>query len=108
MVISKWLWVAAALMFCGCVSQVVSLHEYKQNWIGHPINELKEAVARPSVYDEYKRAIGWTETIYKLDNGNWVYVELDKKDCFIHWEVDPEGIIVGAHTEGKDCEGKGK
>ena len=104
MIIDKRLWMVAALMLCGCVSQIVPLREYKQNWIGYPINLLKEASSRPNAYDWYKKSIGWKETTYPLDNGNWVWVEVDRKDCFIHWEVNPQGIIVGAHTEGRGCE----
>ena len=54
----------------------------------------------------YASRIGWKETTYPLDNGNWVYVEpagVGGKDCLIHWEVNPQGIIVGARTEG--CRG---
>jgi hypothetical protein len=100
---NKLLVIPAILIISGCMSQIVSLRQYTKNWIGHPINELKKTVARPDINDAYKQAIGWKETTYKLDNGNWVYVEVDSKNCFIHWEVNPEGIIVGSHTEGKGC-----
>ena len=100
---NKGFHVAIALVLSGCVSQVASLRDYKKNWIGHPINELEEAVARPSAIDEYKKTIGWKETTYKLDNGNSVFVELAATDCFIHWEVDPQGIIIDARTEGNGC-----
>ena len=100
---SPRLLVGVLLLLCGCVSQILSLKEYTRGWIGHPIDELKEATSRPNVWDEYKAEIGWKETTYPLPNGNWVYVELDRKDCFIHWEVNPQGIIVGSRTEGKGC-----
>ena len=105
MVIDKRLWIAAGVLLCGCGSQVSSLREYQKNCIGLPVNELKEGATRPSVYDSYKQEIGWTETTYKLANGNSVWVEVAAKDCFIHWEVNPEGIVVGSHIEGKGCKG---
>ena len=91
-----------ALCLSGC-SQVASLRQYRQNWLGHPIGDLKTAASRPSVVDKYKRTIGWTETTYKLDNGNSVWVEVAWKECFIHWEVNPEGTIVGSKIEGSGC-----
>lgn len=47
--------------------------------------------------------IGWQEKTYTLDNGNWVYITPDRPDCFMHWEVNPEGIIIDYKTEGKRC-----
>ena len=96
-------WIAAVLLIAGCGSQVAPIREYKRSWVGYPVSELKAAEARPSVLDDYKQKIGWTETTYKLANGNWVWVELAWKDCFIHWEVDPNGMIVDSRTEGKSC-----
>jgi len=103
MSIKKQCCAAVALMLCGCGSQIASIKERTQSWIGHPINEIKEGASLPNVYDKYKAAIGWKETTYNLPNGNWVYVELNNKNCFIHWEVNPQGIIVGAHTKGTGC-----
>ena len=103
----RLLLVVCLLGLCGCASQIVSLREYTKNWIGHPIDELKEAVSRPNIWDAYKAKIGWKETTYHLENGNWVWVEVDSKNCFIHWEVNPQGIVVGAHTEGNGCRSGG-
>jgi len=50
--------------------------------------------------ESYASRIGWKEKTYQLDNGNWVYVEPDSKNCFIHWEVNPLGIFVGYKLEG--------
>ena len=90
----------------GCLSQIPSLKQYRKSWLGHPIEELKEATARPNGYDSYAKEIGWKETTYPLTNGNWVYVELDRKDCFIHWEVNSQGIIVDSRAEGRGCAGQ--
>lgn len=92
----------------GCVSQIPSLKSYLKTGMGLPIAEVQQRMSRPS---SYASSIGWQETTYPLDNGNWVYVEptgehgklLGGGPCFVHWEVNPEGIIVGAHTEGEGC-----
>ena len=97
----QWLLVGVLLGLCGCVSQIVSLKEYRKGWLGRPIEEKKQIISRES---SHASRMGRKETTYQLDNGNWVYVELDRKDCFIHWEVNPQGVIVGVKTVGKDCE----
>ena len=99
----RWLLVGVVPCLYGCPS-VPTLRSYIRNGIGHPIDKFKEAASRPNLLaDAYKAKIGWKETTYHLDNGNWVWVEVDRKDCFIHWEVNPQGIVVGAHTEGDGC-----
>ena len=95
--------VIAFLFFGGCIRNIATLDEYTQNWIGRNIEELKEVDSKPAGYDSYAESIGWKGKTYELDNGHWVYVELDSKDCFIHWEVNPEGIIVGYKLEGDGC-----
>jgi len=81
----------------GCLHNIGTIEEYTKYWIGRPIEETKILV-RDS--HSYASRIGWQEETYKLDNGNWVYVEPDSPNCFIHWEVNPEGIIVGYKLEG--------
>lgn len=88
------------LLSQGCLSQIVSTDEYTNSMIGVHIEKLKEAIAMPG---SYPSRIGWQEKTYKLDNGNWIYIEPVRPDCFIHWEVNPEGIIIGYKTEGKRC-----
>jgi hypothetical protein len=85
------------LLLNGC--SVPAIEKYAQSWIGHTIEEKKKGVTGPG---SYASRIGWEEKTYKIDNGNWVYVEADSKNCFIHWEVSPQGIIVGYKLEG-DC-----
>lgn len=85
------------LFYSGC--SIPSIGKYVQSWIGHPIEEKKKGVTGTG---SYASRIGWKEKTYRLDNGNWVYVEADSKNCFIHWEVNPQGIIVGYKFEG-DC-----
>ena len=76
--------------------------------IGQPIEEIRRTASREGFYASHP---GWQETTYPLDNGNWVYVEpagefgklFGGGECFIHCEVNPQGIIVGTKTEGKGC-----
>ena len=82
----------------GCLSQIVSTREHANSWIGRPVGQLRTVVLRP---ESYASGIGWKEKTYHLDNGNWVYVEPDSPGCFIDFEVDPQGTIVGYKFEGK-------
>ncbi len=86
-----------ALLTVSCLSQIVSIEDYTKNWIGRPVEENRRLGARP---ESYASRIGWKEKTYNLENGNWVYVEPDSPGCFIHWEVNPQGIIVGYKLEG--------
>jgi len=84
----------------GCVSQIVSLDKYTKGWIGSPVEELKAVIKRP---ESYPSRIEWKETTYQLSNGNWVYVEPVRPDCYLHWEINKQGIIVNYKTEGNRC-----
>jgi hypothetical protein len=88
----------AALSGSSCISQIPTIEEYTKHGIGSSIEEKRKTRARPG---SYASRIGWKEKTYPLDNGNWVYVEPDSKNCYIHWEVTPQGIIVGYKLEGK-------
>jgi len=85
------------LFAVSCLSQIVSIEDYTKNWIGKPIERKKKSTLRP---ESYASRIGWKEKTYQLDNGNWVYVEPDSKNCFIHWEVNPQEIIFAYKLEG--------
>jgi hypothetical protein len=89
--------IIGALLLSGCLHDIPPIGEYTENKIGHPIEKQKMRVADPG---SYASRIGWQEKTYKLDNGNWVYVEPDSKNCFIHWEVNPEGTIIGYKLDG--------
>jgi len=86
----------STFLFNGCIS---STGDYAKGWVGHSIKEKEEKQAI-SHAGSYAKSIGWKEKIYKLDNGNLVYVEPDRPGCFIHWEVNPQGIIIGYKLEG--------
>ena len=102
----RLLLVSLMLGLCGCPS-IPTLGSYLRHGVGTPIDKHKEAESRPNIWDAYKAKIGWKETTYSLPNGNWVWVELASKDCLIHWEVNPQGMVVGAHTEGTGCRAGG-
>jgi len=88
--------VFALFILSGCLGGS-SLEQSAESGIGLSINVLKEIHARPNSMAAYNRKIGWKETTYTLENGNWIYVTLyreARKNRYIHWEVNPEGIIV--------------
>jgi hypothetical protein len=87
------------VVLAGCVSQIVSLDEHVKGWVGHNIEEMKATMSRPN---SYASRIGWKEEIYNLPNGNWIFVEPEPR-CFIHWEVNQQGVIVGYKTIGESC-----
>jgi hypothetical protein len=95
-----WSFIILVFLLQGCLSQIVPLEEYIDAWKGRPLSEHKDVMLRQG---SYPSRIGWQEKTYKLDNGNLVYVEPIRPDCFIHWEVNPEGIIIGYKTEGNRC-----
>lgn len=50
----------------------------------------------------------WDNPAYRLANGNVVYVDpvgygAGYKNCDFHWEVNPEGRVVGYKTIGDRC-----
>ncbi len=88
-----WYIVFTILIFSGC--GMVSLKEHREGGIGKSIELFREMAAMP---ESYASRIGWKETTYKLNNGNWIYVEPEPRQ-YIHWEVNPHGIIVGSRVE---------
>jgi hypothetical protein len=84
----------------GCVSQIVSMDEYTSNWMGRPIDDLRDIAKRPTTYSS---RINWNETTYRLEEGNWAYIHPVREDCFVHWEVNPENIIIDYKIEGNKC-----
>lgn len=90
----------AVILLNGCVSQIVSVEEYRRDWVGQPVAELKIIIDRPT---SHASRMGWKESTYKLADGNRVYVTPERTDCYIHWEINQQGIIVNSRTEGKRC-----
>jgi len=58
------------LILIGCLGGP-SLEQYAESGIGVPIKVLKDIHARPNSMPAYNRKIGWKETTYRLNNGNW-------------------------------------
>ena len=89
----KWYIVFTILIFGGCA--IPSLEVYRKDGIGQSVEIFREIAARPT---SYSSRIGWKGTTYKLDNGNWVFVQPVHRN-YIHWEVNPQGIIIGSRIE---------
>ena len=85
------------LLLVGCA--IPPVHHWAQSVIGQDINKFK----RESPPDSYASRIGWKETTYSLENGNWVYVYPIRANCYVHFEVNPQGVIVGFKNEGTAC-----
>lgn len=85
----------------GCGGGVVLVEDHSKEWVARPLLELKQEMSRP---DSYASKIGWKETTYPLASGNYVYVQPLREGCFFHWEVNPNGIIVGYVAKGKECD----
>jgi len=93
-----WLLLYIVLLY-GCASQM-SLEDLSREWITRPLSELKQEMKSP---DSYASKIGWKETTYPLPNRNFVYIQPVKADCFVHWEVNEGGIIIGYQAKGNGC-----
>ena len=89
----------AALVACRA-SQIPPLDEYAGAAVGQNISTVRDLVRRPG---SHATTIGWQERTYTLPNGHWVYVEPDRSNCEIHYEVDGEDIIVGYTPVGSGC-----
>jgi hypothetical protein len=85
----------------GCsASQVPTLEDYAGSAVGRDIAVVRDLVRRPG---SHASTVGWQERTYSLPNGNWVYVEPDRANCEIHYEVNGEDIIVGYTAIGAGC-----
>ncbi len=91
------------ILLTGCASQMSS-ENLGRVWIARPLSELKEEMKSP---DSYASKVGWQETTYPLADGNYVFVEPLSVDCFVHWEVNRSGIIIGYKAKGKGCKQEG-
>ncbi len=82
-------------------SQVPTLREYGDSALGLDIAVVRDVVRRPG---SHASTVGWQEKTYTLPNGHWVYVEPDRANCEIHYEVNGEDIIVGYTPVGRGCQ----
>lgn len=93
------LFLAVVLGACSA-SQIPTLKDYGDSAIGQNISVVREVVRRQS---SYASTVGWQEKAYPLADGHWVYVEPDRPNCEIHYEVDAHDIIVGYTVLGTGC-----
>ncbi len=82
-------------------SQIPTLKEYADSVVGRDISVVRDLVRRPG---SHASTVGWQEKTYTLPNGHWVYVEPDRANCEIHYEVNGEDIIVGYTPMGTGCQ----
>ena len=89
----------AGLAACSA-SQIPPLKEYADSVVGRDISVVRDLVRRPG---SHASTVGWQEKTYTLPNGHWVFVEPDRANCEIHYEVNGEDIIVGYTPMGTGC-----
>lgn len=77
-----------------------SVKHWAERGIGRHVSVVEQLMAKS---DSYASKIMWKKNTYRIANGNLVLVEPVREDCFVHWEVDNNGIIYGYKTEGGNC-----
>lgn len=92
--------IGALTLLDACASQIVSVTEHANSWVGRSIDDYKHMRTRSRTYADQ---IGWEEKEYKFPNGNSAYVVPVRLDCYIHWEVNTARTIVAYKTEGARC-----
>ncbi len=83
-----------------CVSQIPRLKDWADANVGLPIAELQAMEAQPQSYSSWR---GRPPRQYPLPGGNWVHVHPDRDNCDVHFEVNPDGIVVGYTLQGTGC-----
>lgn len=89
-----------SLSLSGCMAQIPTLQDYGNSAIGLNISVIRDLVRRPGSRASQQ---GWQEQTYPLPNGHWVYVEPDRPNCEIHYEVSSADIILGFTPVGTGC-----
>ncbi len=89
-----------ALSLVACSSQIPTLKDWADGLVGRNVAELR-ALAVPS--GSYSSRIGWQHKRYNLGNGHWVYVQPDRANCVIHFEINCEDLIVRYTPIGTGC-----
>ena len=96
---------AASMQLGGCVSQILPVDEWANGAIGQPVQVLIDLVKRPRDPKRDPTAgFLWKPKAYTLPNGNSVYLIQERRDCFVHFEVNRKQIIVGYRLEGTTCD----
>ena len=91
----KAIFILITILIAGC-ADFQSLHNFTRDAVGQPISGIAAMDRQPGAWAS---RIGWQETTYQLKNGDRVYVEAYGPHIFIHWELNPQGIIVGYAVE---------
>lgn len=86
------------ILLTGCGFPPVK--HWAESGIGRHVSVIEQLMARS---DSYASKIRWEKNTYHLTNGNWVLVDPIRENCFVHWEVNNNEIIVGYKTEGTNC-----
>jgi hypothetical protein len=89
---------AVGLVACG--SQIPTLKDWADPLVGKNVADLRTLSAAPG---SYSSRTGWQQRSYHLGNGNWVYVQPDRPECEIHFEINSEDLIVGYTPVGTGC-----
>jgi len=88
------------LGLCACASQIPTLKDWADPLVGQNVAVLRKLAVAP---ESYSARIGWQEKTYTLANGHWVYVQPDRPNCDIHFEVNGEDVIQGYTPVGRGC-----
>jgi len=89
-----------ALGLVACSSQIPTLKDWADALVGKNVADLR---ALSATSGSYSSRTGWQHKRYNLGNGNWVYVQPDRPNCEIHFEINSEDLIVGYTPIGKGC-----
>lgn len=89
------------LVLAGCFNPVATPESWAEPMLGRPIQYLYDLVAGDPESDVAKR--GGIKKEGPLDNGNWIHIYPIDAYCDIHFETDPQGIVVAFRTVGENC-----
>jgi hypothetical protein len=92
--------ILCAVAACSACQGIPTIDEWASPLIGMPVEHLRALDRRP---ESRASRIGWVEKTYPLRNGNWAYVQPTADRCELHFEVNPDGIIVGYRPMGEGC-----
>ena len=90
---------AYTMCLTGCA--VPTALNYAQGVVSHgsTIEDMKKRACNSPEFP----CQDWSKPDYYRENGNAVYREIRGPNCWRHWEVSPEGRIVGFRLEGRGC-----
>ena len=98
--IARLLLLTVSLEACS-ISQIPTIREYAGGLIGQNVSVVRSLTEGKT---SYASRVGWQEKTYPLANGHWIYVQPDRPNCEIHFEVNGEDLIVGYTPMGSGCQ----